>query len=244
MTNSRLSFLFTLLFSVLLIFQNCSSGGGSTSTTTTLATGVPAVYIYSSDLATAQQFQTLLNANGYNVTLVTMSNFGSINFSQFSLVIISSDSASSEPWGGFGSPVPSSIVVSGVPVLGIGVGGAMFFDTVGANSIGWGQSASVAPVNTVFPFSTSGIWSSPYALPAGAQIVASPSGAVELYYPGGAVLNSATILQGEDPIHPNYFSIATFQVSGPIYGLWGFTGLPKDYTVGGQQLFVNLARNL
>jgi hypothetical protein len=200
-----------------------------------------AIYVYNTDLGSAQAVQAFLNANSYPTTYVQMGSASGVNYAQYSYILIGYDTFSlPEPWSG-SSTLPDQIFNSGKPILGLGFGGAEFFDAEGLTGIGYEESAIDNIANGVLNAydSTNPIWSSPNAVPATLPVtVFSVSlAAVEPYYSPAA---GVTYL-GQDPLETTY-AILTSQTSGSHnYLLWGYQG-PVNFsnmTANGQNLFLN-----
>lgn len=134
--------LFVIFASFFVIFQSCGNTSESVSSPSGSAVMTQALYIYANDLTTAQQFQSLFSGTSVNLTIAAMSTLGAVNFSSYSIIILSDDSATSAPWGGAGSTTPAAIGKSGATLIGIGNGGSIFFDTLGFTAIGHLQSAT------------------------------------------------------------------------------------------------------
>lgn len=236
--------LFVIFASFFVIFQSCGNTSESVSSPSGSAVMTQALYIYANDLTTAQQFQSLFSGTSVNLTIAAMSTLGAVNFSSYSIIILSDDSATSAPWGGAGSTTPAAIGKSGATLIGIGNGGSIFFDTLGFTAIGHLQSATNLSdqVSAVDP--TNLIWSSPNWIPtANTPIFSGPGNVVELYYPGGTAPAGTTLL-ASDPSNSNYYPVAMFKSDGPPYVLWGFEGAPSALTSTALQLFMNIITQL
>src|SRR5262245_35643222 len=106
------------------------------------------VYVYDADIASRDSFKTLLELRGFDVTTVTTTTLtlNLVDWTGVQALIIGDDTsnpANPNDWGGRPNPVPDNIYV-----IGIGLGGASFFeedqdpnaDIVGVPVIGYGNS--------------------------------------------------------------------------------------------------------
>jgi hypothetical protein len=127
----------------------------SAPTATPTPTPIPVVFIYGASSAIAGNFQTLLNSNGYNVTTTTIAGASGLAMSNYAVILISDDSGNTTVWGN--TTLVNAIIASAKPVLGLGVGGAHFFDTAGAGAgcaaIGYSNS-SLLSVTAITPQAT------------------------------------------------------------------------------------------
>ncbi|MBX9850428.1 MAG: hypothetical protein K2X86_01575 [Cytophagaceae bacterium] len=104
-------------------------------------------YIYASDNTNALSFETLLEANGYLVDLVEISNVGTFNFSTYSLIAADHNSGSIGNWG---TPADvQQIKNSNKPILALGQGGISLLEQIESGNLGidWGSSAGSASIN-------------------------------------------------------------------------------------------------
>ena len=225
-----------VVFSTLLTGCPAKSNPASPSSS---ATSV--VYLYESDTTAAGNFQTLLDANGYSVTEVAMTDAGSLNFNSYGVIVISTDSASNSPWGT--TAVVNAIKSSNKPVLGLGAGGAYFFDTAGDSSIGWNHAAGTAGISVEAVTPSSSIWSSPNAISTSGAVTiysTTSSGEEEQYTAPG----SGTTLVAYNPSDTSYYPLASYTSGGTTYFYWGFYSDPSTMSTTGKNLFINVMKSL
>ena len=138
--------------------SNSPSSPAATATPTATFTATPnpnsVLIIYGSNPTIVTNIGNLIAANGYTSTSVNMPSLvsgGTFNFSSYGKIIITNDTATTSPWGS--TAIVNQIKASGAPILGLGEGGALFFDTAGDTEIGYGDSqngtgTTVGPQNT------------------------------------------------------------------------------------------------
>jgi hypothetical protein len=93
-----------------------------------------AALVYGSDDSAATQYEMILEDRGFDVKLVFVDSTEAANTSmlqEYDLIIIDTLSGNSGNWEGGEKPV-NAIAQSGLPVLGVGEGGAAYFQQVGS----------------------------------------------------------------------------------------------------------------
>lgn len=231
------------------VFVSCGSSNSPSSpsaTATPTAIPTPAVYIYNTDLTTAQYFQTLMNANNYSVTLVLTTSAASLTYSNYSLVVIGYDTSpllttpSTTDWGGNTTATANQIFNSGVPVLGMGDGGSYFFQAEGLSKIDEGACGTNNgnPAVSVTNAANS-IWSTPNVISTSGPVAVYSGTSVfiyEPYSPSGAGVTDI----GEDSVNTGYFPLASQTSGAHNYMFWGYDVAPTGImTTTGQKLFIN-----
>jgi hypothetical protein len=197
-----------------------------------------AALIYNTDSNTTLAFKALLDGNGFATSLISLNNLANAGLAGFDLILIGHDTAASNnpyEWAGTNSD-REKIKTSGKPIVGLGGGGAAFFQELNL-SIRFGQTwnssgTQVAPIENDRPY-----WSIPYVIP----IV---NGAVSIYS------NSSSFLSVYLPTPKSEILPIGRQVNDsthyPIiaeagrYLLWGFYNGPSAMTTAGKELFANL----
>src|SRR6202789_3189072 len=159
--------------SSLVVSCGSSNSPGSPAATPT-ATFTPTsnnhvLFIYGSNITVAGNFSTLINANGYIVTSVAIGSLTGVNYGSYGIIVIGNDTASTSPWGS--TAIVNAIKASAVPVLGLGAGGAFFFDTAGDTQIGYGDcqnstGTTIAPLDTI-----SSLWTTPNGISTSTGVV-------------------------------------------------------------------------
>jgi uncharacterized repeat protein (TIGR01451 family) len=215
------------------------------------APDIKVAYVYNNDTAARDSFKNELELRGFAVTPITLTEAGADidpNFSQYAIIIIGHDTSGFPTAGWLGNGLARDrIVRADKYTIGIGFGGALYFDTlkldIGFSSGVTGLSAGVQAVNP-----GDSLWSSPHVLPLAAD------GALRLY--GGEVggrfaqpddLNGVTLI-GQVQIdqqtlaYPIAAENITGQTGGTCFLLWGHRGSPTFMTPAGRNLFENLLR--
>jgi hypothetical protein len=199
-----------------------------------------ALYIYYDDTDTALSFQFLLNNQGFPVTLVTLAALPEVDLSTFNVILIGDDTNSGQGWSGMPENV-KRLKASGKPILGLGHGGAWFFEALDLdigwmNTGGFPQIAQVAAVDPAHP-----IWNRPY------RIYLS-EGQATLYTQ--AVVGYGVLLEqslpgvqelGRVAQYPSYYPLAEEDAR---YLLWGYSGSSSIMTAAGKDLLINTLWNL
>jgi hypothetical protein len=193
-----------------------------------------AAFIYDTDLTQAQQYKTLLEARGVHITLIPLSSITlSTSFVPYELIIVGYDTGNLTTWGNVNQLL--AVVLSGKPVLGIGVGGYTFFGKL-SSPIGYPAGEQVTGVSSVVAVNPSDpLFNTPYkiALTSGeVQVFTAPANPFEIpvaqpnskLYPLGSVPNAATQM---DIIQSGRFL------------LWGFGAGPTYLSSDGIKLFTN-----
>jgi len=199
------------------------------------------IYIYKTDLALANTFKNLLQANGYIVDTIQQSAVASTNYSPYRVIIIGPDTGNPLTWttGPWGDPAGSEagyIDSSGKPILGLGSGGALFFEArnlyISYGNCWTTSDTSVYAVNT-----SHRVWTSPHSISIpGSQIVGlySSAASVRAVYLPGPIAGITTIGQQTGEIE--HFPII---VESGKYLLWGFENGPSNMNNTGRKVFLN-----
>lgn len=157
--------------------------------------------------------------------------------SEFDLVVVGDDTSNGADWLG-GAPLVQQIAASERPVLGIGRGGAAFFDKVGSRL---GASHTVAgrgrQIVQVDGLSSLSFYQGNTAV--------QHAGPIDLFAADVDVLSLP--LGGREPHLTRLAALAGTTDRMPIVrederrALWGFRGAPGQLSASGQSLFANLA---
>lgn len=226
-----------------LLTCGVASVAGSADFAVAAAVPTRAAFVFESDLTTAQAFQTVLGTAGFAVTNIQLNDAATTNFGAFDLVMVASDTTASQivaAWDGSPAAV-SAIKTSGKPVVGLGYGGATFFEHMGT-FINYGQTWGTGG-NQVFAVDPGHqVWRTPFP-------ISVPPGNLVSVYSSGPTINSLYI---PSPV-PNVVTLAR-EAADPVhypivieqgkYVYWGFWSGPQTMTVDGQHLLINTLRAL
>jgi len=207
----------------------------ATSTSTPVGEGDIA-YIYDSDRVAGTNFQTFLEANGWNTTLFPLSQLPGTDLSSFYAIILGHDSGYAGAWGN--AMAVEAITYAERPVIGIEQGGYSFFGQLGLN-IGYPNGGTGGTYTTIYAVDPAhAAWNSPFA--------------VALDGTDQAVIYGTN--QSITGIHDSHTD-ATNDLIGDegldrlwnfllgersCYMLWGYAGDPTLMTADGQNLFANI----
>jgi hypothetical protein len=194
-----------------------------------------AAFIYSTNLAGAQSFETLLEANGVSVDLVPKTSAETWDYSGYGLIIIGNDTAYGYDW------TPESTVsvinATGKPILGLCYGGSSFFQELGL-FVNWGQSGVGSGNSTYVLYQEHQIFNFPKA------ISIPPSKIIQLYSVSVKIVETympspqpSVNSLGRDAVQSNYHLILQEDAR---YVFWGFSASPTNMTQTGKDLFVNI----
>ena len=202
-------------------------------------------YVYKRDTATAGDFKSLLESNGFTVQLIPLGVVTSTDFTGFNLVIVADDTGSLDTWG-TGASQTTTLVSAGKPIVGLGEGGYAFFGQLGLG-IGWphgwhgpqdqvyGVAASLSYYHT--PYEFAGLVPGPFPL------YGAPVNEVGIYLPK----NPNVLPIGLEPPYAagalaDHAPLIAEKINADLAGcnqLWGYSGGPKQMNPGGGRLFVN-----
>jgi len=197
-------------------------------------------YIYDTDVASADSYKALLEANGYVVTLVHMDDVATTDFSTYGLIIVGQDTGDTYTWGDASSV--SAIEGSGKPIIGLYRGGASLFQELGL-SINYehgGFATDQTGINVTEPSHT--IFSSPNSIPVPGD------GIVALYSSNCTLLNEYSGSLSPDAVPLGCTAVYSHSyyplVQEEQNVLWGFQASPDTMTQEGKDLFVNVVNHL
>jgi hypothetical protein len=191
-----------------------------------------ALFIYGEDLATAQEFEMLLDDHGIRTTLVKVADLGGINLTQFNVILAGPDSGYRDVWGTILDI--RRLNRSYKPVLGIGEGGYALFGKLGQEigyPHGWHRDQQslfmVDPRNPIF--------NSPYPIPSGdtLQVYTLPTDTISINLQKPSERVATLGREVDDLYHYNLVG------ERGRYLFWGFGGGPELMTYYGKQLFIN-----
>ncbi|MCZ7571633.1 MAG: DNRLRE domain-containing protein [Ardenticatenaceae bacterium] len=209
-----------------------------TATPTATAVGHGRIaYVYNTDTVAAANFQGFLQANGWTVSLIPLSQVASSNLSGYYAIILGHDTGSYATWG---SPAAvAAITAAARPVIGVEQGGYSFFGKLALN-IGYSNGATGGLFKTVIPANPAHpAWNTPFSIP-----IDPATGQATIY----------TIEQTITAIHNNFIDASNepIGIEGAgasfnyligekhCYMLWGYAGDPAAMTLDGKHLFLNI----
>ncbi len=199
-------------------------------------------FIYSTDIDSADAYRNLLLEHGIAVDLVHNSTAETLNYDDYGLVIIGSDTGEGDTWEP--AAAVSAIYLNTRAILGLGDGGYAFFGNISLLSeIGYPNGAHttedsiyvVDPAHQIFNYPLS--------------ISVPPEQVIQLYmYTETVGIYAPTpsyyiTLLGRDPDHPNHYPLIQhgYVLDHQFrYILWGFNNSPNAMTQTGKDLFVNV----
>jgi hypothetical protein len=199
----------------------------------------PVAYIYSSDTTTANNYKNLLESNGYHVGLIPQSSILSKNFDSYRAILIGPETGNNYSWGDGGGNQAAHLDSANVRILGLGEGGASFFEVLGLQ-LGYGHCAGGSATSVYAEDPSSSYWSTPN------NITVPGNRMVKIY-------NANSRYQANyypDPIS-GIVGIGRTSSSGshyPIirqdskYLLWGFDSGPSNMTSTGKNVFINVVK--
>lgn len=195
-------------------------------------------FIYYKDDSAAADYAKFIRQIGATLTAIPMAELPDISLSPYRVLIVAPDTGSGGEWGT--AAMVSKIRNSGVPVLGLGRGGASLFEQLGL-SINWGHTwyASNAGIYAMDP--THRIFMTPNDIPIPkSRQVQLYERAVSVLEENGPSLSRMAIRLGRSPEDNDHYSLV--QEQNCI--IWGFEGSPDQLTKTGAALFVNVVAHL
>ncbi len=198
-------------------------------------------FIYKESSTDATSFKKLLETRNATVELVEINDVATADFSAFSLIIIDSNTGYIYDWGT--TEAVTNITNSGKLVLGLGFGGASFFENFGL-SINWGHGWTNSDQNGTDIDNTS-----IYCVDTDLSIFTTPinitiptTNLLQLYNNSGYIaeyqpsVGKGVILVGRQADNDTHYPL----VSEDGHWLWGFTNSPESMTQEGKDLFINI----
>ncbi|UCF91532.1 MAG: hypothetical protein JSW39_25215 [Desulfobacterales bacterium] len=196
-------------------------------------------YIYDEEREGAERYKALLEANGYETTLVSMSAVAGTDYSPYDLIIVGPDTGEGYEWGE--PEAVEAVQDSALPILGLGYhGGTALFQEMGL-SMNWGHGMLVTGDSLYVVDPEHPICHSPYAIEVPpsriVQVLKTSSQHVGEFI---GSLSDEAVLLGRAPEYPDHYPLVQ---EGP-HVLWGFPDYPDNLTHTGKALFINLVHHL
>ena len=173
------------------------------------------LYIYKSDIASANDFKNFLQNNSYEVSLVNISNLTKINLNVFNLVIIGGDTSITNNWGTANQ--------------------ASFFENISL-LIGKGNTWTTTGDSMNITNGNHQIFNKPRLIPKNNPLKLYKHGCSyrAVYLPNSS---SGILLVGRQATNNDHYPIV---IQNSTYALWGFSGNASQMTQNGTNLFLNL----
>ncbi len=203
------------------------------------------LYIYKTDLATAQDYESYIESNGITVDLFTESNAATANLAQYNLIMIGPDTGNfsawqTEPWGDPAGADAGYIDSTGIPILGLWRGGGLFFKVrnqyINVGNCWSGSTTDVLVLDQNFT-----IWNEPSKVAVGSGVIDlynNPTEFEAVYYPS-PLENILPI--GRQSTDAEHYSI---MMQGNKYFFWGYRGGPSLMTTKGKKAIMNIIHYL
>jgi hypothetical protein len=226
------------------LLAGCPGSNSPASPASPGPSGTAVLYIMDNDTTSSGNYQSFLNANGYNVKVVTYANAPSETMTNYKVIIIGQETYNSSAWLGSGALV-TQIKSSHVPVLGNGKGGTTFFDAAGVPGLGWaaadggggGVSLCLGSIN-----SASAYWRSPNNVTSTSAVTLYNQALSSIEFNYGSA-PPGTSLVGYDPTRGHY-SLLYGNSGNATYFEWGYTYDPTFMTTDGKNLLLNVMQNI
>jgi hypothetical protein len=200
------------------------------------------VYFHLTGTDEAGDYEELLQANGFEVERLPLDAISSVeDFGEYRAIVLGPDTGNEEVWGDTQGAQVSTLIGTGLPILGLGDGGAAFFRRANL-AIGWNNASRGEGTDIVVADPANSGWSTPY------QISIPDNRVLTLYSQNSSfvainvqVPPADVVLIAHTTDNNNQFPIIR---QGEDYLLWGFSRGPGDMTTTGQQAFVNILSSL
>ncbi len=229
----------------LMILSACAEKNGTSSQED--FTKIAFIYQPSATHKDQTDIMTFLTGRGYVFQAFTMDQVATADFSQYHLIIIDSWIGSGSDWG---SVVQGNAILnSGLPVLGLGFGGARFFGEIGL-TIGWdngdyfSDTTSTSYLTTQITTADGRIHTDAAIFTTPDEITITQDTVIEVYHHSGIIvidrdagLSDSVSYFGRRPDYPTQYPLLG---EGRRYFLWGFTNAPGSMTENGKNFFVNV----
>ncbi|HRW04835.1 MAG TPA: VWA domain-containing protein [Caldilineaceae bacterium] len=202
-----------------------------------------ALYLWESDQETALDVARLLEAHDWLVDRVHLRAVPTIDLRNYALLIIGPETGER---GDFHAPDVAGLLLQyPLPVLGMGEGGAAFFELADLR-IGW-SNTWYSTNNEIFAVAPSSrYWQLPYAIDLGAtaplvKLYPGPLTELGVYVPepGGSLELIAREVKDQ-----HHYPVIRENRRERSFLLWGYNAGPSAMTKSGQALFVNVAQSL
>ncbi len=183
------------------------------------------------------EFQNFLEESNYLTEIIYINEVENIDFSDYGLIIIDSDSGSEFNWGT--QQIVDVLIESNGPIIGLGKGGARFFQNVGisinlGNSDTYRDDVGIYVVDPTHP-----VFNSPETveIPTKFNIIQLCS---DLYIETTGIREStiipSAIRLGYSETKKTHYPL----IQEDRFLLWGYNNTPLSMTNNGKKLFFNI----
>nr|MDO8111391.1 hypothetical protein [Candidatus Sigynarchaeota archaeon] len=189
-------------------------------------------FVYTSDIAGANSYQSFLRSYGFETMLVQYEMIQSTDLSRFDLIFIGNDADNYTDWGN--ASTVDAIKISLANVIGLGNGGAAFFDEIGLSfgySHGVNRIGNATYIKSTFPAH----FQEPFAIPTGVQ---------QVYATNSSTFEANLAMP---PASVTLFCVDTESAQDAIvaqdterFVLWGFNSPPCNMTDLGKKMLINM----
>jgi serine/threonine protein kinase len=203
------------------------------------------LYIYKTDLATAQDYESYIESNGIPVDLITESTAVTANLANYKLIIVGPDTGNfsawtTEPWGDPAGADAGYLDMSGLPILGLWRGGGLFFKArnlyINVGNCWSGSMTDVLVLDQNFT-----IWNEPAKVAVGSGVIAlydNPTEFEAVYMPAP---ESGVLAIGRQSNDADHYSM---MLQNNKYFFWGYRGGPSLMTSKGKKVIMNIIQYL
>jgi hypothetical protein len=214
--------------------------------TQTAAAQRRAAYVFSADQSKANEFRSFLQANEYRVDLISIEDVLETDFSVYQVILIGPDTGNpgdpeDNPWGDPGEVQAGTIASFNRPIVGLGSGGALYFQALGLY-IGWANTEAAVEDDALVTDPNQTYWREPN------NVGIPGNGIVQLYNGAGSlrVVNlpgpiAGIVTVGHIPDNNEKFNLI---LENDRFFLWGFEDGPEDMSNRGRRTFLNILWNL
>ena len=202
-----------------------------------------AVYLWNEDVDTALDYESLLEANGWVVDLMTLEEAPTADFRPYALILVGPETGYHYDFDD--KAAAATLAQWGTPILGLGEGGAALFSELNL-FIDYGQTW-FSSNNNVYAVDPGTIfWHEPLDIPVDprdplVQLYPKPLTELGVYIPDP--VTGVTPIAREEKNQTHYPVVVETQGSRS-FALWGYNAGPTSMTEDGRKLLVNVSHYL
>jgi hypothetical protein len=203
------------------------------------------LYIYKSDLATAQDYESFIESDGIPVDLITESDALTADLAKYKLIIVGPDTGNysasqTEPWGDAAGADAGYIDSTGIPVLGLWRGGGLFFKARNLY-INVGNCWSGSTNEVLVLDQNLAIWNEPGKVSVGSGVITLYNNPTEFEAVVMPSPESGVLSVGRQSDNAEHYTI---MIQDNKYLFWGYRGGPSLMTNKGKKVFMNVIHYL